>query len=284
MRVCLTCDAKFAMGWTCPVCHNRPQQIDGFLAFAPELVHVSSGFKPEYFAELATVEAGNFWFRARNRLITWALRHHFPQARNFFEIGCGTGFVLSGIEREFPQLLLWGSEVYSAGLACAAERIHAATLVQMDARKIPFEKEFDVIGAFDVLEHIEEDLLVLAQMHQALVPGGGILLTVPQHAFLWSQADEDACHVRRYEARALTEKIQQVGFTIIRVTSFVSLLLPFMMISRLRYRRDNPMAELEISGLANTVLERVLDLERCLIRYGLQFPVGGSLLVVARKI
>jgi SAM-dependent methyltransferase len=156
--------------------------------------------------------------------------------------------------------------------------------VQMDARKIPFEKEFDVIGAFDVLEHIEEDLLVLAQMHQALVPGGGILLTVPQHAFLWSQADEDACHVRRYEARALTEKIQQVGFTIIRVTSFVSLLLPFMMISRLRYRRDNPMAELEISGLANTVLERVLDLERCLIRYGLQFPVGGSLLVVARKI
>jgi SAM-dependent methyltransferase len=59
-----------------------------------------------------------------------------------------------------------------------------AVLFQMDARKIPFESEFDVIGAFDVLEHIEEDEKALAQIFHAVLPGGGLILTVPQHRFL----------------------------------------------------------------------------------------------------
>lgn len=287
MRVCLACEATFPAGWRCPVCGHAPQHLKGFVAFAPELAHRSEGFTPEDFAALMQVEAGNFWFRARNRLLIWALRQYFPHANTFCEIGCGTGFVLAGIEQAFPHLVLWGSEVSSAGLACAAERVRTGTLVQMDARRIPFAQEFDVLGAFDVLEHIEEDDLVLAQMHRAVVSGGGIMVTVPQHAFLWSQADTDAGHVRRYAARELQEKIRQAGFTLLRVTSFVSLLLPLMMLARLRPRRpgqvDDRMAELKISGLANTVLERMLDLERLLIRGGVPLPAGGSLLIMARK-
>ena len=65
----------------------------------------------------------------------------------------------------------------------------------MDARRIPFEDEFDVIGAFDVLEHIKEDEQVLVQMHRAVKSGGGIMLTVPQHMFLWSEQDVQAHHV-----------------------------------------------------------------------------------------
>ena len=55
-----------------------------------------AGFKPEYFARLAAIEPGHFWFRARNELIQWALRNYFPDAKSFFEVGCGTGFVLPG--------------------------------------------------------------------------------------------------------------------------------------------------------------------------------------------
>jgi SAM-dependent methyltransferase len=117
--------------------------------------------------------------------------------------------VLSGIERAFPHLALYGSEIFSAGLAYAARRLNSAELFQMDARQIPFENEFDVIGAFDVLEHVKDDGVVLQQMHQALCAGGGLLVTVPQHPLLWSHLDEYACHVRRYTRKELRRKVVQ---------------------------------------------------------------------------
>jgi SAM-dependent methyltransferase len=103
----------------------------------------------------------------QERLIHWVLRHYFPQARNFLEIGCGTGFVLLGIQNAFPGLSLSGSELFGEGLTYAHDRLPHVPLFQMDARRIPFEDEFDVIGAFDVLEHIQEDENVLFQMAQA---------------------------------------------------------------------------------------------------------------------
>jgi len=157
----------------------------------------------------------------------------------------------------------------------------------MDARCIPFEHEFDVIGAFDVLEHIAEDDGVLSEMFRAVKPGGGIMLTVPQHPFLWSYKDESSYHKRRYTRGKLVKKVERTGFEIIRVTSFVSFLLPLMLLARLRQRKPkedyDPMAELKISGYLNALLEKVLAFERILIKSGFSLPVGGSLLVIARR-
>jgi hypothetical protein len=118
-------------------------------------------------------------------------------------------------------------------------------------------------------------------------PHGGLLLTVPQHPFLWSEFDARAGHVRRYRAKELRAKVIQSGFEIVRMTSFVALLLPLMLISRLARRRPapdyDPLADLRVVGWLNRTLERVLDLERLLIRSGLSLPAGGSLLVVARR-
>jgi SAM-dependent methyltransferase len=260
--------------------------MGGFLSFAPELSS-DTGFKDEYFHELVRLEARNFWFRARNKLLLWALSRHFPDAGNFLEIGCGTGFVLSAVAMGRPALKSSGSEISTAGLAYAAKRVPSAALFQMDARAIPFAAEFDVIGAFDVLEHIEEDEVVLSEMHRAVRPGGGVVLTVPQHPFLWSRADEYARHVRRYAARDLQAKARAAGFSIERMTSFVSLLAPLMWVRRARplamQAHFDPLAELRIGGLANAVLEQVLNLERLAIRGGVNFPFGGSLLLIARK-
>jgi len=220
-------------------------------------------------------------------LILWALQRYFPDTNNFLEIGCGTGFVLSGIRKTLPQLTLAGSEVFIAGLSIAAQRLPGVELFQMDARRIPFRDEFDVIGAFDVLEHISEDEEVLSEMYKATRNQGGILLTVPQHPFLWSQVDDYARHVRRYKAQELRDKVRRAGFDVTRITSFVSFLLPLMAISRLKQRvcddQFDPAAELTTSPLTNTILEKVLDCERALIRTGLSLPAGGSLLVVAHR-
>lgn len=288
MKVCPRCAEHFASdGWQCPACGGEPGMISGFPAFAPALA-ADEGFKDAYFHELVELEARNFWFRSRNKLILWALERYFGQAEKFLEIGCGTGFVLSGVASAFPRLSLSGSEISSAGLAHAVRRVPQARLFQMDARDIPFAAEFDVIGAFDVLEHIEDDEVVLRQMHRALRPGGGMLLTVPQHDFLWSRMDEHACHVRRYNRRELAGKIARNGFEIVRMSSFVSLLLPLMMASRSRRQASGTeydvLAELRMGAFANAALEKLMAVERLAIRAGLNFPAGGSLLLAAIKV
>lgn len=290
MKVCHACGATSGDdSWTCSACGHSPAVIDGFTAFAPALAATNTGFRSDYFADLADLEAGSFWFRARSALITWAIGTYLPAPRHVLEIGCGTGFVLSGIRSAFPSADLAGSEIFTAGLAFAAARVPSARFYQMDARRIPFREEFDVIGAFDVIEHIAEDEAVLAEVAEALRPGGGVLITVPQHPALWSAQDEHAFHVRRYVAADLRRKVEAAGLEVLRMTSFVSLLLPFMFVSRRRMRARAPDPEFDaidavrLPRPVNTALEAVMTIERALIRLGVSFPAGGSLLVVARK-
>jgi len=288
MKRCPACEHLFeARDWRCPACAKEPTRIQGFVALTPELARGGAGFPPEAFEKLAALEAQNFWFRARNRLIIWALTRHFPAMQRYLEIGCGTGYVLAGVAQAFPGAQLVGSEVFSAGLPFAATRVQSAELLQMDARHIPYTHEFDVIGAFDVLEHIQQDEAVLASMFQAVRPGGGIAITVPQHPWLWSSADDQACHVRRYTGSELREKVQRAGFKVIFETSFVSLLLPAMLASRLGKRLpktdETDLSELSLPGWLNQLFETVMNLERFFIQRGLRFGIGGSRLLLAIK-
>ena len=157
----------------------------------------------------------------------------------------------------------------------------------MDARKSPCSQEFDAIGAFDVLEHIPEDEVVLHEMFETVKPGGGLFLTVPQHPFLWTEVDEHSMHQRRYTRRELRSKVERAGFRVQRITSFVSLLLPLMIAARFGQKKsrvsEHSWDEFKIHPLLNLVLENVLDVERWMIRVGASLPAGGSLLLVAKK-
>lgn len=280
MKICGACNELFeSILEICPRCEIVSTKIDAAAL---------SGFKSEYFAKLALLEENNFWFKARNKLIIWALLRYFSKMQTFFEIGCGTGYVLSGIQKAFPNVNLQGSEIFCEGLKFAAERVRDANLFQMDARNIPYQDEFDVIGAFDVLEHIDEDEKVLREIHKALHGSGGIILTVPQHQFLWSVQDELACHVRRYSRAELANKLTKAGFKIVKMTSFVTFLLPCMYVSRFTKNKntehDDPLSELKLPKWINLFFEKCLDAERQLIQYGMNLPIGGSLLVIAKKI
>lgn len=276
------------MDWACPDCGYKPKIINNITSFAPSLAEKNNCFDVEFFRELANLEKGNFWFEARNNLIIWAIQNYFPYAKNFLEIGCGTGVVLSNIKETFPSVLCYGSEIYTEGLEYAKKRIKDDVFFQMDARDIPFEDEFDLIGAFDVLEHIVEDETVLSNICKALKNNGGIILTVPQHPFLWSSFDEGSKHVRRYTRKDITEKLEKCGFKIVRTTSFVAFLLPFMFLSRLvKKTADNKKCDivndLAINSFLNSIFYKIMSVERLLISSGINFPLGGSLLLVAHK-
>jgi trans-aconitate methyltransferase len=287
MKQCFACGTDVpGPGWRCSACGSSPPSINGFLAFSPDLAEGDAGYRPEYHAALFELETAHFWYRARNRLITWALDAWFPDIRSMLEIGCGTGVVLVGIGSRFPETRIAGSELFATALPLAARRVPSATLFQMDARNIPFRDEYDVVGAFDVLEHIEEDERVLAQMWKAIAPGGGLLVTVPMHRFIWSAHDEFSCHVRRYARREMERKVAAAGFTVLLSTGFVSLLLPVLIARRMMRWRNvaaDPLADLRLPRWVNVVCERTMAIERRLIQAGVRFPMGGSLLVVARK-
>lgn len=260
--------------------------IDGFVAWAPELAVGDSGLSEHSFALIAAAEQRHFWFRSRNTIITRSLQRYFPQMRTFLEIGCGSGGVLAAVSESFPRAAVVGTEMASAGLRYAAQRAPGCRLVQMDARAVPYEGAFDVAAAFDVIEHIAEDEKVLSQMHQAVVAGGGVIITVPQHRWLWSAMDDYSRHFRRYSRRELVQKVEAAGFDVLHVTSFMSFILPAMFLSRLRQQRIetlDPGGELRIGTVANALMRMLCAAERGLLRLGVSLPAGGSLLIVARR-
>lgn len=245
----------------------------------------STPFPTESFAPLAAAEASHWWFRSRNRLLLWVLQQKIGSFHTLLEVGCGTGFVLEAIRRTCPQADLYGSEFFEEGLVFARQRIPTATFTQLDARLLQEHDRYEVIGAFDVLEHISEDVDVLENLARALTSKGHLLITVPQHSWLWSSVDEQACHVRRYSRRELVRKVRSVGLRVEYVTSFVSLLLPLMLMARSRATTTDydPMAEFRLAPWLNRSLEAVMSLERKLLKSGVNFPMGGSLLLLATK-
>jgi len=288
MKRCLACAHAFeGAAWTCPRCAAAPALESGCLVFAPELCAGDGSDATYRFDDLLAAESRHFWFRARTALVMWALQRYFCEAKSLLEMGCGTGYVLDCLVQARPDMVFAGSDVLTDGLRHARARLPRVSFLQMDGRRIPFESEFDVIAAFDVIEHIEEDRAVLAELFRAVRPGGGILLTVPQHAFLWSSVDEFSGHKRRYSRRELLDKVRAAGFDVLRATSFFSILLPLLAVSRWSKPKSvselDPAAELRVHPAVNWGLDRLLALERAFIRAGASLPMGGSLLLAARR-
>ncbi len=262
--------------------------IDGVKCYAPEILLESHYFPKENYEALYKLEEKNFWFLSRNRILLYFFNkflHKIDRAK-ILEIGCGTGFVLKALSK-LNKFDLYGAELYLEGLKFAKSRLEDIEFFQMDARDIPFENKFDAIGAFDVLEHVEEDWLIVKSAFKALKAGGLFFITVPQHKFLWSRQDEASFHKRRYSKKELTEKLYDSGFTIEFISSFVFTLLPMMLIARLQKKKKNSIgydfSELDLPQLTNNICNLLMSVDEFMIKRGISLPVGGSLLVIARK-
>ena len=293
MIICSSCCIEFNKAshgenlYQCPACMHTPQLINGFYSWAPELATQNENFPAESFGKLFELEARSFWFRSRNKIILWAIKNYCPDFNSLLEIGCGTGFVLSAIRKEFLHAQIAGSEIHANGLAYASIRLPDVELMQLDAQKFPFINEYDVIGAFDVIEHIKEDSVVLDNIYKGLKPNGVCLITVPQHMWLWSDVDRDSLHQRRYSAADLHAKLKRVGFAVVRSTSIVSLLVPLMLMARksskISISETSPTVGLNLPPLLDTLMLWVMNVELMLIKLGISLPIGGSRLVVAKK-
>ncbi|MDA1089361.1 MAG: class I SAM-dependent methyltransferase [Proteobacteria bacterium] len=245
-------------------------------------------FGSSTYERMSAFEASSFYCLSRLRLIRWAFTKFFPTASNFYDFGAGTGYVLDVLCATRPNLRLYGSDLSIDSLAWVDTRLGGKVdLFHTDADHIPFSEHFDVIGAFDVLEHIEDEQPVLRAFHKALKPGGGVLLTVPQHMSLWSRLDDETGHQRRYIGDELAVKVKAAGFTIVLDTCFMGTLFLPQYISRRWLVSPTGIegfeAEHNLPGPVNGFLKGVLSLELMLLKAGIRIPFGGMRIVAAHK-
>jgi len=253
----------------------------------------SGGYDPSFFEQLAKVEDRHFWFQARNRLIfgiTWKLTSDLNPGYLVLEVGCGTGNVLSVLRQACPGGNVVGLELWLDGLRFAQQR-SKGPLVQGDVRNSPFGKPFELIGMFDVLEHISEEVETLVALREALAPGGILMLTVPAHQYLWSYFDEAAHHCRRYSSREIRARFTEAGFQVEFMSEFMTCIFPIVWVFRkIGNRRQSSetartlaMREFRVLPVINGLLTALLRLEVLWLSRGWRLPIGTSLIAVARK-
>ena len=79
------------------------------------------------------------------------------------------------------------------------------------AGPLPFcDEAFDVVCAFEVLEHIPDDETVLSELARVIRPGGALFFSVPVNPALWTGFDDACGHVRRYIASDLAQRLDDV--------------------------------------------------------------------------
>jgi SAM-dependent methyltransferase len=286
VKVCPFCGSRFeAEDWLCPACGRQPPG-NSIPVFAPALEKFSEHFEERVFLDLASLEVEHPWFTVRNDIILWAIARYFPNARSLLEVGCGVGTVLAAVRQARPEMSLTGADAFPPCLEIAKRRLERVDLLQLDARRLPFDREFDLVCLLDVLEHLDEDQTALEEAFRALRPGGGLIVAVPQHRWLWSAADDYALHRRRYRSADLLSKLHAADFEVVHRTSFVTSLLPVLLISRLLQRRldkYDPRNELSERRSLRFLLKAGMSADRAVVERGIRLPVGGSLLVVSRR-
>jgi SAM-dependent methyltransferase len=220
--------------------------------------------------KLAALEDTHWWYRERRHLLAKALAGITPgPALDIGAAGGGNTRVLRDLGWT-PVAMEYGPD----GAEVAHERGLAA--VRADARYLPLaDASLSLVVAFDILEHIEEDDVAVAEIRRVLRPDGTLLIAVPADPRLWSDHDVAVDHVRRYTRETLSSVLQRGGFDIARMASWNVLLRPVV---AMRRKRSTGSDLDDLNPVVNTALTAIITAERYLPVK--QLP-GVSLLVTA---
>jgi trans-aconitate methyltransferase len=171
------------------------------------------------------LEDRHWWFEGRRRVIGKVLSTQLRPcpARRILDVGCGTGGMFPLLSR-FGEVQ--GAESSADARARAQRRFPG---VRVSACELPSalpEGQWDLVTAFDVIEHVDEAVQSLRTMRSRLQPDGQLVVTVPAFELLWSHHDEVNQHKRRYTRRVLEGQLAEAGFAVTFASYFNSLLFP----------------------------------------------------------
>ena len=233
------------------------------------------------YEQMAELDQRHWWYRARREVLAALIRRRVrpPKDAAILEIGCGTGHNLAMLG-EFGRVD--ALEVDAGARAIAEQRLGrpvlSAPLPDLSGVK---ERHYDLIGAFDVIEHIADDAAAVASIARRLKPGGKLIVAVPAHQWMWSAHDTVNHHHRRYSKRGLERLIAASPLKLQAIGYFNSLLFPLAVAQRLASRlsgKDDSSLTLPPRPL-NYALERGFAAERLLIGR-VPLPPGLSLFAI----
>jgi ubiquinone/menaquinone biosynthesis C-methylase UbiE len=241
----------------------------------------------EEYAQMYRLESSHWYFVGKARLIRRMLACFAPPQARLLDVGCGTGNILD-VLKQFGEAV--GIDASPVALEfCRRRGLQHLHLGDVSARLPAPDESYDIVCAFDVLEHLEDDMKALAELQRVCQPGGHILLTVPALPILWSAHDEALAHKRRYTKQKLSRLLRQAGLRLRKVSYTNALLFPLALayrltgrMSQVRQSRQQSDFFVELPRWMNTAFLGVFTLEGILLTR-MNFPLGVSLLCVCEK-
>ena len=282
MIVCPKCQEKLCKNedrYTCPSCRKDYPIINGIPYFHKDID--SEDYNLDDYAieidKIANAEKNHFWFKSRRNLILQVFNKFVSKKDKVIEIGAGTGSIARMLSNAKYDLSI--GEIHPNGIEYARKNNDKnLPIYQFDIMNNPFKNHFDVVGLFDVLEHIEDDTLAINNISKMLNGGGKIVLTVPAHMWLWCEEDEVSNHFRRYELNTLKKLLIDEGFTIKYATNFFISIVPLLYLRTKSKSSD----EISINPIVNFILLTVSNIENKILEF-LTSKIGGSIIIVAEK-
>jgi SAM-dependent methyltransferase len=219
----------------------------------------------------------SWWGKGRSfavsRVLSRFLKSHGGRV---LDVGAGYGSM-------FPVLSIHGQvsafEIHLKG----GEACHDRGYKEVFTSILEVEKhtgEFDLLGAFDVIEHIKEDSGFSALLFRLLKSGGALIVTVPAYKFLWGSHDIENHHFRRYSKNQICTLLSEAGFEIKYASYWNFSLFPVAAI--LRFLGGGGGENLRPISIVNSILTFVLWLESRFIPL-ISFPCGTSVVVFAKR-
>jgi len=233
------------------------------------------------YQQMAELDDRHWWYRARRRILAELIRREVHPAADsrILEIGCGTGHNLAMLSG-FGQVD--GLELDDEAAALSEKRLGRVIIRSPLPELDGVSNDYDLIGAFDVIEHIDDDHAALAAIATRLKPGGKFIMTVPAHPWMWTAHDVANHHKRRYSKRALRALVEGSPLRLDKIGYFNSLLFPLAIVERAASKlrgKDDGNVSLPPRPL-NNLFEAVFASERYLVGR-LPLPPGLSLFAVA---
>ena len=237
------------------------------------------------YQQMAELDDQHWWYRARRQILAELIRRNvtLPRKARILEIGCGTGHNLAmlGAFGRVDALEL-DDEARAVAEQRLGRKAMSAPLPELAGVK---DRQYDLIGAFDVIEHIDDDAAAIESIAKKLKKGGKFVMTVPAHQWMWSAHDVVNHHKRRYSKQSLRTLIEGSPLRLDRIGYFNSLLFPLAIADRLASKlRGKRNADLMLPPAPlNAAFERTFAAERHLVGR-LPLPPGLSLFAVASAI
>ncbi len=248
---------------------------------------LSKEMQQHTYAIMNRVEDSHWWYVGRRAILESFLKQivQNPKSKTqnpkILDVGCGTG---GNLEMLAKFGAAEGVDVSDDALEfCRRKGLKAHKGL---AEKLPFADEsFDVVTALDVVEHLDDDIAGLSEMHRVLRTGGKTLIFVPAFMWLWGVQDDVSNHRIRYTKQQITERLRQAGFEIERATyaniSFFAPILAGRTLMKLTGIKPESENNVNVSAL-NGVFGKLFGAERFFLK-NFNFPFGVSIVVVAEK-